>query len=113
MTQKLDALRELLAKVEAGTDAPFVSMNGEQLGHFTQSEINWVQSANAGSLDAAKALHEAVLPGWEIDHFMLAGEVAIRRPRPLEREYGYADMEPARAWLACILKALIAEASHD
>ena len=63
-----------------------------------------------GSLDAAKALHEAVLGyDWDIDNFSLGGDVCLRRGRPLEREYGLVDMDPARAWLIAIIEALIAE----
>jgi hypothetical protein len=69
-----------------------------------------------GSLDAAKALHEAVLPneGWGIDWVtkypnLMSGGHAYRAVvgwGTLRK--GFADT-PARAWLLAILSALIAQ----
>jgi len=82
--------------------------------------VKWgslIHAACAGSLDAAKALHEAVLPGWawtvgdnevaiyvpndgwtgEVDHFV---EVVFQNT-------------PARAWLLAILEALISTDDPD
>jgi hypothetical protein len=62
-------------------------------------------------LNAAKALHEAVLPfGYDnFDVFSLSGEVVIKRYKPINRFYGFADCNPARAWLLAILEALISQ----
>ena len=57
MTRK-EPLAELIAKVEAGTLVPV------DLIVLEPEEHAWAQRAYDGSLDAAKALHEAVLPGW-------------------------------------------------
>lgn len=58
-----------------------------------------------GSLDAAKALHEAVLPGWEYDIDSVSGVCVY--PDDLDgAQIGIAS-DPARAWLLAILEALI------
>lgn len=76
------------------------------------AKLAW--EANQGSLDAAKALHDAVLPGWHcrvtrgkhtreaiVQRDMMAGEYAS----------GEAD-DTARAWLIAIIRALIEEATR-
>lgn len=108
---RLEALKYLLAKVEAG-DLPFPALN--EIFPRRGATIELVAKAYHGSLDAAKALHEAVLPGWA---FSLAvgkranGEMgcgAFLVHDELEGIDGEADT-PARAWLIAILKALIAK----
>ena len=102
---RLEALTELLVKVGADDiDAlpdncfrhAFAGMPTAGIG-FNFSE------AHEGSLDAAKALHEAVLPSswfelqrWPVPNMCLA------RVGDFE---GRAD-NPARAWLLAILRAL-------
>lgn len=64
---------------------------------------SYIYNAYNGSLDAAKALHEALLPGWDWG----------RDPNGYNwvsmhtNEIGCADNgdTPARAWLLAILKA--------
>jgi len=60
-----------------------------------------------GSLDAAKALHDAVLPGWE---FGYDGTIAWVKLPGLRTSYRKDDRNgfTSRAWLIAILKALIA-----
>lgn len=108
---KLEALTELAAKVKDG--APYemdmymdAFPNGYTLAY----------KADRGSLDAAKALHEVVLPGWtsaitqNMHHshwnvyvtFILSDGSAIDRS-------GYSKDNPARAWLLAIIRALSAE----
>lgn len=68
--------------------------------------------AFGGSLDSAKALHEAVLPGWWVQHI---GKNLKGWGVRLETNDGeFTDNVllpryecPARAWLIAILKALI------
>jgi hypothetical protein len=103
MTDKIKALNALLAKVEAGEwdwmiDWPdWDCMCVPPIGHCRR--------AYNGSLDAAKALHEEVLPGW--NHIVCRDYVYVGSFQ------GKSD-NPARAWLIAILKALIAEgASRD
>ena len=104
-----EALAELIAKVEAGDRT--ASLRDTPLkGHGKLYE-----GALNGSLDAAKALHEAVLPGmfWNMGHLdnpslgyvctVAAGHFA---DSPSWR--GFADT-PARAWLLSILRALHAQ----
>jgi hypothetical protein len=70
--------------------------------------------AYRGSLDAAKALHEAVLPGWT---WVWAG-YGQGHVTPREGKYSRLAQSaecknnPARAWLIAILEALIAKEDH-
>lgn len=104
---RLDALIDLRDKVKAGWPPdidtpymrPFIAVFGS----------GWIAArandANRGSLDAAKALHEAVLPGRE---YIIKN---YRSPRTAVR-VGFksvSDEIPARAWLIAILEALIAQ----
>ncbi len=94
---------------------------------FGISKTNRAERAHHGSLDAAKALHEAVLPGWAVDDMSQNGNLAghpwgIRlahwnTTRPDKNQHvsagwGNDDLpsnNPARAWLLAVLEALIAE----
>lgn len=104
----LAAMRALHDAVKAGT------MPGWKKYPDTIAVNLWptLQSAFLGSLDAAHALHKAVLPGW--DFSVGAG--------PIQGVNGFAyltgwqqgetDAEadtPARAWLLAILAAIIAQ----
>jgi hypothetical protein len=62
-----------------------------------------------GSFDAAKALHEAVLRGWNARIF-LNGYAVVEHPKLRARDKdAHVSDNPARAWLLAILEALIAE----
>jgi hypothetical protein len=111
MTRR-DAIAELIAKVEAGTLVPV------DLIVLEPQEHAWAQRAYNGSLDAAKALHEAVLPGWVIGQ--IGQSVAdgsgvwnawIVAPDYLEScvQSRASASDPARAWLLAILLALHAQ----
>ena len=110
VTERKKALKELLAKVEAGEVMDW-RMYTASFGLFTDDRHIKAASAYKGSLDAAKALHEAMLPEWvyginfdahkEIYAFVGDGVC-------YETDECYSD-NPARAWLIAILKALIAE----
>lgn len=67
------------------------------------SATNDALSAYNGSIDAAKALHEALLPGcmWQRQP---TGQFNIFDSDADEIGYGVSD-NPARAWLLAILKA--------
>lgn len=58
-----------------------------------------------GSLDAAKALHEALLPGWFVDirwwTAMNGGAIA-----EVGNSHNGKSENPARAWLIAILRAV-------
>jgi hypothetical protein len=103
------ALIALLERVEAG--------------HLTASCLpdsmvkNWQQIMDAyhGSLDAAKALHDAVLPGWEYGISQNAEEpepaayVAKWDAKLAGDGFAAVSYDPARAWLIAIIRALIAD----
>ncbi len=71
-----------------------------------------VSVAYGGSLDAAKRLHDALLPGWDalID---LDAKVSVSNGASNLIAYrdffGEATRNPARAWLLSILKAVRAQ----
>ena len=76
-----------------------------------------ISGAMKNSLDAAKALHEAVLPGWQIKRitenknaglwFVCVQPLQCFTPNAI----GKSD-NPARAWLLAIIEALISEAEE-
>lgn len=100
MTDKTQALRDLLAAIEVGGELP-------RPLPFPVWQSALVLEAYRGSLDAAKALHEAVLPGWG----WAATQVGANVEGPTEF-YSDDATTPARAWLIAILKALIAQAEQ-
>jgi len=103
-----EALEALRDKVKAGEFDRW-SVNGAPL---TAPQKAFVTRAYHGSLDAAKALHDAVLPGWRysITHGP-SGDAAVVAKRLGEQvdTLGFATDNPARAWLIAILSALISE----
>lgn len=115
MTDKKQALTDLLEKVEAGDARPHQVFNAFDTpcqDMALQQRAEDAKNAYNGSLDAAKALHEAVLPGWG---YAVSPQYArVVDPIPL---YGSPNKSkdainadnPARAWLIALLKALIAE----
>ena len=116
---RLDALRALLAHVEAGTatggpDALAVPREQSRLiaEAFGDDDDIWSNfvAAHDGSLDAAKALHDAVLPGW--GWHVEPGEACIWHPdtHGISRDVVWNDV-PARAWLIAIIWALIEAAA--
>jgi hypothetical protein len=112
------AMAVLLDKVRTGTaiEADF----GEALPNAKHSEHSNAWLAYIGSLDAAKALHDAVLQGWEVDAIW---QHEHHQPRPRKWQcrlrnstgfgrcvgdyYWAGEDNPARAWLLAILSALI------
>lgn len=100
-TEELKALKKLIADWDSGRldwDADFLGQetNVLLLGAFT------------GSLDSAKALHDAVLPGWgwRIQHVGLqAYAIVVLADDKAEA----TDFIPARAWALAIIRALLAE----
>jgi hypothetical protein len=111
----MTALQELLAKVEAGSKRWTANELWEALKCHKQKQFN---AAFHGSLDAAKALHEAVLQGTS--QYSIATDPTVGKasvcwwPDGLSRKnqfYGECWFEdnPARAWLIAIIKALIAQ----
>ena len=112
MTDKLDALDKLIAAVEAG----HVDANWYDYLELPKGHGNATIRAYHGSLDAALALHNALLPGW-VATVWAGGEAAGVK-------YWWATVEdwnsgeevsaenlpsPARAWLLAIIKAYRAQ----
>jgi len=109
------ALRDLLVKVEDG-ELPPTKMIGQAFGcrrlpngWDVAALIKWIMGDTIEAMGAAKALHEAVLPGWW---------AAVRFSTRPKATTGYIDCVsegqddcPARAWLIAILHALIAQAT--
>ena len=107
MTPNTQALQRLLDAVEAGRVGQFRNLDSE-FGHG-----NGIHAKRAynGSLDAAKALHDALLPGYKwgrqwSDHMWVECEDLEGRS---DRFYGSPDMTPARSWLIATIKALMAQ----
>ena len=105
MTRK-QALAELIAKVEAGDieRAPFWKV---WLPENPDGRLAWhAASASKGSLDAAKALHEAVLCHIDPQFGYLVGPEYARIVHPSGTVCDAQSKIPARAWLLAILRAL-------
>lgn len=105
------ALDKLIAAVEAGGETR-TGIEEISAGVFGLSETSVdVGTAYNGSLDAAKALHDALLPGWGCSIFSSPGYgywicKAVRVEGGLFREeVGHNETNPARAWLLAILRA--------
>ena len=111
----VDALRALEKAVEAGSVGQFRNLDSE-FGHD-----NGIAAKRAynGSLDAAMALHEAVLPGW-VARPQIGGKGAgvefwhctIEEWDSGEEVEANNMPDPARAWLLAIVRALIAQATE-
>lgn len=101
--EQIKALDELIAAVEKGE-----FLLGAMKGRLEDKSYD----AFSGSLDAAKALHDALLPGWawkleSYDGFSLAW---VGPPSEMLLREHEADINnPARAWLIAILKAYRAQ----
>ena len=92
------ALADLIAKVEAGTLAPV------DLIILEPGEHDLAQRAYEGSLDAAKLLHEAMLPR----HYAQVHMWPVPEMCRVDIGGGHTGRgdNPARAWLLAILRAL-------
>lgn len=68
----------------------------------------WAMEAFNGSLDAAKWLHDALLPGWGWETGINATFVSIAQVWKSGRDKAHAGTSetPARAWLLAILRAM-------
>lgn len=113
MTRR-DALIELRDKVKAGDASKFSVFNPHDRTWDAISP-NCREASNAyhGSLDAAKSLHEAVLPewGWHVRQDEKDGSCHAHALYPNYRVSpgGHTtESNPARAWLLAVLSALIA-----
>lgn len=110
-------LDKLIEASEGGGE--ITSVNWSVFDWSDDSRVNCtnVIKASSGSLDAAKALHDALLPGWRKDlNFMEFpdGSGAVTMFGPMPENAGKWEFAPkfeaqganlARAWLIAILKA--------
>lgn len=130
-------LKELHDRVEEGDDWPSLyggspeSQNHyklivKALGSDSWEVVECVTKSYRGSIDAAKALHDAVLPGWTLN-----GLWEKRHPDKGQHPagkwvcllFGIVDGKyygpevtsdnPARSWLLAILRALIDQAQEN
>ena len=106
MSNRIDALKALEQRIAAGEWVPSDDWVTWPANNF----LNWTLCNNAynGSLDAALALHEAILPGW---HWNLApGYCHVIPPHDNGDQDALTghNQSPARAWLIAIIRALIA-----
>jgi hypothetical protein len=117
MTERKDALTELLAKVEVGSitqgskKAKWPDFDFEGKGYGYKVNANMALAYN-GDLNAAKALHEAVLP----DHrarLDVGNKYRAWIITPDNEKFDAYSTNPARAWLIAILKALISGVTLD
>jgi hypothetical protein len=114
---RLEALTELRDKVKAGETGMFSPLMKQHYGFDVA--VDAMRAFN-GSLDAAKALHDAVLPGC--NQYSIVTDPTCLRVRVCwwpdglsgERQVfgeGWSEDNPARAWLLAILEALIEQES--
>lgn len=100
----LQTIDNLIESVEAGQIRHDADM--KYLGGYSQNRLGL--NAYRGSLDAAKALHEELLPGWM---FGVTNDGAFVMPAGGDdtSQFTGALENPARAWLAAMLKAYRAQ----
>lgn len=115
----LSALKQLRDSVAAGTlpegifhGCHHIRDHWAYATGLTAPSRRLVFLAYRGSLDAAKALHEALLPGWWWVKPDGPESGTIRVVGPDNGEYYPSAVgrhaDPARSWLVAILDALIA-----
>lgn len=120
--EHIKALDNLIEAVEGGGDAIQHSIRIKAAHAFPPENaygkctFHEVARAFYGSLDVAKALHEALLPGWRLwalgeqDETSCSWTAMILKR--LYRDVGvrvFDQPNPARAWLLAILKAYRAQ----
>lgn len=113
-SERKKALRDLLVKIEAGTDAPFWHMPEAMLNQFASKEIQLIQDANLSNMNAVTAFLSAVLPGCGYSlnvegEYVRAWVYKPTRGAPPEFEGVSTNKIPSRALLIAGLKALISE----
>lgn len=108
MTDRAEALRALLADVQAGNFPG--ELTGPQMG-FPDTYAAVLHEAFSLSLDAALALHKAVLPGrnWGLGG-PVYGEFCCEIFDEMNEVIDVGiNSCPAHAWLIAIIRALLAE----
>ena len=108
-------LDDLIKAVEAGDDEAFkdiiIAMESEANDRGKNfPRIEMLCAYLRGSLDAAKALHDELLPGWWFSAQPTGATVwKVDTPHDGMVFTGAPASAPARAWLLAILKAKQAE----
>ena len=109
MTDKQAALAALIAAIEAGDDISW-GIGGSPARKGLPTLWETALNAYCGSLDAALALHDALLPGWA---WSIGSDNAAEVwpfGKVVDAIRAYTDGgSPARAWLVAILKAYQAQ----
>ena len=100
--EHIKALDKLIAAVEADSDIGFRFWFEADDAIPDLDTRMLCETAFHGSLDAAKALHEALLPGWGWTVSADGSSVYGDDPKVYD---GDDARSPARAWLIAILKA--------
>ena len=113
MTDRKQTLTDLRDKVNEGNECTHTFA---KVYPVATKRNDWLHDAFNGSIDAAKALHEAVLPGWgwHVRQDEKDGSCHAHTLYPKFRVSpgGHTtESNPARAWLLAILEALIAQES--
>ena len=104
---QITALDALIAAVEAGVRGN--GLNTASVFGDYQSSMDAVDAFD-GSLDAARALHDALLP----DHkWMIELHSVLVMSTTAEPSYGDGGCDPARSWLLAILRAIKSQVRHD
>lgn len=112
---RLEALKELLAKVEAGDDPSWADAECCFIRHDTTlypEHVDYLILAHRGSLDAAKALHDALRPDWRALVNIHAAWVDVWDPTDAatcNTPFRGEASDPARSWLIANIKAEIAQ----
>ena len=103
----IESLNQLLESIKAGTyttELGVLVFSTEK--NYSCSIALYVSQAYYGSLDAAKSLHETLLPDWiwdvTNDHAFVTNSINGTQFAPDD----YME-NPARAWLIAIIKALM------
>lgn len=113
------SLSKLIEAVEAGTLHPDddwdflcdlfpMSQAEKDAGDYESDEVANIRNAFHGSLDAAKRLHDALLPGWGWETGANATFASIAQVWKSGRDKAHVATSetPARAFLLAILRAL-------
>lgn len=104
---RVESLKALLAHVEAGHEPTAFHSSRIWPNCYTHA-IN----AYNGDWNAAKALHDAVLPGWGYVYSSYDGHFLIGHPTDVKIYEETHDPSQPRAWLIAIIKALIAQEAN-
>ena len=115
-----DAIKQTLEYIEAGDFPAEYSARDLGLGEFAENTglpiIKMMYEAFSGSLDAAKALHEALMHEGAFVEIHWAGRYDNESRVTINKAGSgwYAGSgNPARAWLIAILRALEDSAKHE